>query len=410
MQRRNTRYSWLTIRSIWIFMVLILAATAQAQLWPTYSDVRLVRMPYESSSGEKAVTVCQYDRAGRLCTTLWHLADSSRYSVAYHLYDVNGFMTEKVRSFSDSLKSLETYTHDAQGRLIQEDFKRSDGVGGTGRFGWSEDGRLLWAEGDKYKGWFTGRIDHVYEGDRLVRSDITRNGRPMGNIAYRYNGAGHMIWSHWDLGNGQWTQTFTYEWEPTPKVIPAVTNPFTAMNPRFRCIDEHYDFNGATRGASRSEYDASGRLMRKVYEFGDEYRSVTTYTYNDQGDLINTHRDQKDGSFMDFVYAFNAGGRLTERSFKRSDGVEGFERFHWDRLGRLVGADYQNMDFWLSGKLTFTHDGWGRLATGHFAGENGFDAEIVFDTDVHGNVTRMHWILSFGKTQTYYFEYAPLQP
>lgn len=386
------------------------AGLCHAQLWPVYSDVRLVRMPYQNASGERGITHFHYDRTGRISRTIWHLADSSRYSVAYHVYDENGRMVEKARSFSDSMTSQEIYINDEKGRLIQEDFKRSDGVAGTARFGWSEDSRLLWADCDKYKGWFSGRIDHVYEDGRLVRSDITRNGQPFGRIEYTFDEAGHMLRAHWDFGGGQWSQTFDYEYEPVPSVVYATTNPFVAMNPRFQCIEEHYDFNGGESGTSQSEYGAPGKLVRKVYEFGDKLRTVTTYDYNESGDLTQTRRENKDGSVVNFEYAFNAGGRLTERSFKRSDGVEGYERFTWDRLGRLVGGEYKNMDFWLSGKLTFTHDGWGRLATGHFSGEDGFDAEIVFDTDADGNVTRMHWVFTFGKTQTYYYQYTPLYP
>ncbi len=96
---------------------------------------------------------------------------------------------------------------------------------------------------------------------------------------------------------------------------------------------------------------------------------------------------------------------MTGKTFKQSTGEEGFEKYTYDHLGRLVGATYRNMDFWLNGELTFSYDSWGHLASGQFTGQDGFDAELEFKTDQHGNVLRMHWKFSNGMTQTYTFEY-----
>ena len=105
---------------------------------------------------------------------------------------------------------------------------------------------------------------------------------------------------------------------------------------------------------------------------------------------------------------FPAAGRMTNRSFQRSDGESGHERYAYDRLGRLETAVYTNVDFWLNGTIAFGHDGRGFLASGKFTDENGFDAEIQFETDADGNVLKMRWAFGFGKTQTYTFQYEPI--
>ena len=37
-----------------------------------------------------------------------------------------------------------------------------------------------------------------------------------------------------------------------------------------------------------------------------------------------------------------------------------------------------------------------------------FDAEIYFENDEFGNIAKIHWVFSFGKTQTYTFHYVKI--
>jgi hypothetical protein len=69
-----------------------------------------------------------------------------------------------------------------------------------------------------------------------------------------------------------------------------------------------------------------------------------------------------------------------------------------------VKAIYDNFDTWLTGTIDFTHTD-GQLTGGHFKGEKGFDANIVFENDNNGNPVKIKWDFTFGKSQTYTFEY-----
>jgi len=103
-----------------------------------------------------------------------------------------------------------------------------------------------------------------------------------------------------------------------------------------------------------------------------------------------------------------APGAWLKKTFQLSTGETGFERYSYDRLGRLQSAVYRNMDFWLNGVLTFQYDDWGHLKSGHFASDGGDDAEIDIETDTHGNVVHIQWSFINGKTQTYTFDYEPV--
>jgi len=171
---------------------------------------------------------------------------------------------------------------------------------------------------------------------------------------------------------------------------------------------EDYDFNNESGGPSHYKYDDEGKLTEKIFERTDGLKTVTSYQYDNRGNLTKSHRKYHNGDVANFTYTFDFLGRLTKRAFKHSSGGEGYEEYSYDRLGRLEKAIYKNMDSWLNGAITFTHDSWGRLSKGQFKGEDGFNADLAFTTDDHGNVLRMHWKFTFGKTQTYSFKYESI--
>jgi erythromycin esterase len=388
-------------------LLAVLAGTnAHAQLLPQAKDARVARMKYSNSSGEEGLTIYHYRRDGILQTEVWMLSDHSRHSANFYQFDSSGFAVEKYREFSDGLTSTENFENDDTGRRLKETFSRSDGISGTAQFQWNDEGLLIATDCDKYKGWFSGRIDYRYEGEKLTGAAITRQEQVIGHIDYTYNHAGHLIREFWDFG-GQWDQTFAYEYEPVPHRLFAASSPLMNRNTRFRVTSESYDFNQEKSGPSVYEYDSTGKLQNKIFTRDDGLTTETTYTFDQAGNLETSHRVYHDGQTADFSYTFDDALRMTGKKFRRSDGQEGFESYSYDHLGRLAKADFQNVDFWLNGTIEFSYDNWGYPEAGHFAGKDGYDAELAIETDANGNVLTVHWIFSFGKTQTYNFKYGP---
>jgi erythromycin esterase len=392
-----------------IWMAGLSVADADAQFLPRPEASRPTRMNYSNSSGEEGRTVYQYRRDGVLDSEIWMLKDHSRHSANYLVYDKAGLVTLKYREFSDGLTSTETYEYDEAGRCMKETFARSDGLGGSAGYQWDDAGLLVAADCDKYKGWLSGRIEYTHDGGRLVGAIIVRDEQTIGAVSYKYNHVGCLVSEVWDF-NGRWSQKFEYDYEPVPARVFAAANPLMMRNTRFRVAGEDYDFNSEGGGPSTYSYDEQGRLEMKTFERNDGLKTETTYAYDDeQGNLLTSHRAYHDGRTADFAYSYDAARRLTRKSFRRSDGQEGFEAYTYDRFGRLDRADYQQVDFWLNGIITFSYDDWGRLSEGHFAGRDGFDAELGFTTDSNGNVLEIVWTLSSGMTQTYRFNYRPHQ-
>jgi hypothetical protein len=385
--------------------VPVFQGAACAQFLPTYDDVRLARMGYVNTGGEDGVSIYHYRRDGVLGAGTWLLTDRSRYSANYYLYDELGRLVEKYREFSDGLVSTQRFEHGADGRVRRESFERSDGRSGYADFTWDEAGRLLTADCRKFRGWFDGLIRYRYENGRLDSATITRDAQSYGVIRYVYGKDGRLATETWDLAGGKWSQTFSYEYGPLPGKSYSASSPLLMMNPAYRVTAETYDFNSQGGGPSSYEYDHDGRLLKKVFERSDGLRTETGYVFDDAGNLVSSHRVYHDGRTADFIYTYDEAMRLTGKTFRQSTGEDGYEKYQYDRLGRLVGATYRNMDFWLNGELAFTYDDWGHLEAGAFTGHDGFDAQLEFDTDEHGNVLRMHWVFSNGTTQTYTFKY-----
>lgn len=387
-----------------IILLLALQATAQAQFLPRFDDVRLARMGYTNTDGEEGVSIYHYRRDGVMGAGTWQLTDRSRYSANYYIYDEAGRMVEKYREFSDGLTSTQHFEYDAAGHVSKESFERSDGIGGYADFTWDESGRLSSADCRKFRGWFDGFIQYEYAQGQLRGATITRDDKPFGVIRYVYDD-GRLQSETWDLGGGQWSQTFSYEYEPVPKMVFSASSPLLMMNPAYRVVGENYEFNGEGGGPSFYTYDDEGRLQEKVFERSDGLKTQTSYVFDDVGNLLSSRRIYHDGRMADFLYQYDEALRLRGKTFTQSTGEEGFEKYAYDRLGRLVGATYRNMDFWLNGELTFSYDDWGHLDGGKFTGQDDFGAELDFKTDKNGNVLRMHWRFSNGMTQTYSFKY-----
>jgi len=394
--------------SAFICQLLLLIAVqngAFAQFLPIATDVRVSRMGYVNSSGEKGVTVFHYRRDGVMNASTWMLEDLSRHSANYYVYDDAGRMAEKYREFSDGLTSSDTYEYDEEGRLLKESFLRSDGVGGYAEYSWNDEGMPVTAECNRFKGWFTGHISYEYENGRRVNARITRGGENIGNIDYNYDPAGHLLSETWDF-NTQWSQTFSYTYEPVPGMVYSAASPVNMMNPAYRVIAEDYDYNAQGGGPSTYKYDKNGRLEKKIFERSDGLKTETKYVFNEKGNLVASHRVYQDGRSADFSYDYDAALRLTAKIFRLSTGQAGFERYSYDRLGRLYKAVYENMDLWLNGVITFEYDDWGHLESGRFvSADGGEDASLIFETDTYGNVLSIHWALDNGRTQTYTYIY-----
>ena len=387
-----------------IFICLIFIALASL----AYSqNSRLKILHYENSSGEKGKTTFYYSEDKKNYKAKWELLDGSRHSINYHFLDDKDQLVRKYREFSDSITSNNFYKYDLDGNLVEDYFERSDGVKGIVWYKY-ENGKKIEAECRGLNGWFYGFIKYEYAENLLIKGVIYKLGNEIGTINYTYNENNELVTEFWDFG-GKWTQTFTNEYEDIQEVKPTsytYSSPFLKETKLYIVKEEKYDWNSEKGGSSIYEYQAN-KLVKKIYEYGD-LKTITTYKYDSEGLLMKSFRKYGDGRNAEFSYHFNDNRQLIRRLFHGENGFVGTESYEYDEQGKLIKAEWKNFDSWLSGIITFNYDNSDKLVSGYFKGENNFDANITFDFDSNQNITKINWEFTFGKTQTYSFEYLEL--
>lgn len=372
-------------------------------------ELRLARLKYTNSLGEKGVTLFNYNNKGVIYKALWHLINGKRNSLNYYEYDKNENLARKYREFSDNKTSTQTFKYNSEGKLIFEKFRRSDGVKGEVLYSYDSSGKLLKAECKGLNGWFHGVINYKYGSkDSRLSAVISQEGINKGEITYTYNGKGLLIKEYWDFTD-KWDQTFLYEYE----FIRKNTNlPFTSSNPfinitsGFRIKDEDYDYSGKSGGPS--DYFHNGKkLEKKIFTRSDGLKTETFYFYNSNNELISSLRRYADGKSAIFSYLHNANRQLMKREGLGTDGFRSEESYSYDELGKLIKAVWDNFDSWLTGDISFKHNENGNLVSGIFSGsgEKKFNADIKFSFDKDHNLTSIDWKFSFPGTQTYIFNY-----
>jgi hypothetical protein len=374
-----------------------------AELVPEFRPVKLY---YENSTGEIAITTYFYDINGTNYLAHWQLEDNSRSSINYHEHDSSGNQVRKYREFSDGLISDQHFFFDTEGRLIGEDFSRSDSIEGKTDYEYDEQGRCIAARCRGLNGWFHGDLIYFYDPEGIkTGAGIFREGDSIGFIEYSYDYFGNLVGEYWDF-NGQWTQTFTYEYQQGAAKCFTSSNVFIRENKWFRVNHEEYTYNDETGGPSHYRYDSEGRLAVKEFIRSDGFSTRTTYQYDSTGMLRASLREYPDGDSANFHYWYSIERKLLVRTFERSNGDSGSETYRYDENGLLESGELNNFDNWLNGTLTFEYDGSGLLAGGKFVGKDGFDADLHFEYDLNQNLVAINWEFTFGGFQKYTYTYT----
>lgn len=386
-----------------LILFILSASLVSLQLYSSNPEIRLIKLHYENSLGEKGVTTFFYSQENKNYKAKWELLDGSRYSINYHILDEKGNLIRKYKEFSDSMTSDNYYKYDENGNLIEDYFERSDKVKGIAWYKY-ENGRKTEAECRGYNGYFFGFIKYEYKNNLLVKGIIFKEGKETGFIDYKYDNSGNLITEFWDFGN--WNQTFNYEYETINTSKPESYNyssPLLKESSQSLVKDEKYNWNGEKEGISFYYYEDSIKLVKKIYGY-DSLKTITTYEYDNDGLLMKSSRNYSDGRKDVFYYHYNER-KLIRRLCFGENGFLGSESYKYSDNGILIEASWIKFDSWLTGRINFEYDENNNLKSGLFKGKDNFDAKIKFETDVNNNIIQMNWEFTFNKFQSYTFTF-----
>lgn len=358
-------------------------------------EYRVIRIEYENSGGSKETTNFKYDKTNRIKKALWTINDKSRYSTNYYEYDSSGNLVAAYRDFSDGITSFERFDYDESGNKISEYFYRSDSVSGNAKHTYNNN-QLIQSEFFKHKGWLSGKLEFKYYDQKKKLKGFLLNGNDtLCTVHYNYDSIGNLIREFWDF-NGKWSQTFNYVY----KKIDLLSG-----SNNFRISKESYTFNNEQGGPSIYYYNEQNLLIHKVFSRSDSLKTNTFYDYDEERKLVASKRIYSDNSVDRFTYIYDENNNLILRNHYKADTLYGFESYLYDSDNVLKKAYLKNFDGWLSGTICFKSDELGKITTGKFLGENGFNASIDYGYDRDNLLSKIRWTFSYGKFQEYSFEY-----
>jgi len=370
------------------------------------NSVLPIILNYENTSGEKGISIFEYNGLQRMVKGRWQLLDTSRWSTNYYKNNEAGQLIEKYRIFSDKMTSSLKYEYDKSGRKSAEIFRRSDGVFGKSVFEYNEQGSPVRIVCNKYYGWFDGEIIYTaYSDNNPLTASIKRDEKELGTIQFSYTVDGQIKAEKWITPN--WSQTFSWECAKLPASCTS-SNVFISENSRFRLSGENYTFNGENGGPSRFSYSNNRMLNEKIFVRSDGVETHTRFFYDEKGILQKSIRDYNNGDSLVFTYEYNSDRKLKERTGLHSNGEKSTEKYYYNNE-QLTKAEWTNFDFWLSGSIEFSHSETGQITSGIFKGEK-FDAQLKFTYNEFGNLSKIRWDFSFGKYQEYTFKYDEQPP
>jgi hypothetical protein len=361
------------------------------------------KLKYKNASGESGTTYFQYDRNELLYKALWTLDNSERWSINYYERDNSGNLCSAYREFSDSLFSYENFHYDKKGNKIAEYFYRSDGISGMATYEYKKN-KCIQANYKKYKGWLNGTVFYYYENNKKTHADLIMNDEVRCKITYKYDTNDNLTEEYWDF-QGQWSQTFMYEYKRTNIKVGYYTSPYFQDLGPYLISKEEYTYNNEVGGPSYYNYNEKGYLETKIFERSDGVRTTTFFTYQKNGQLKTSSRYYSDESKGVFIYSYDEHDHLVKREFFKDDTLVALESHLYNPEGKLIKTYLKNFDGWLNGTLDYEHDNRGNFSRGIFQGEDGFNAIVEFAYNEIGLLTEFIWKFSTGDFQKYTFEY-----
>lgn len=177
-------------------------------------------------------------------------------------------------------------------------------------------------------------------------------------------------------------------------------------SPDLRLHQLEYENSSGEKGVTTFYYNDAGVMHEAFWELKDGSRhSKNIYRYDNTGRLISCYREFSDGLTSYEMYLYDEAGRKNHETFLRSDGINGTADFSYDKNGRCEKVACDRYKGWLKGDIIYEYKGSQPARKAQIIRDHEQIAEIRFDYDKNGNLSKDTWTFSSGWQQTFIYHY-----
>jgi len=170
----------------------------------------------------------------------------------------------------------------------------------------------------------------------------------------------------------------------------------------------HYENSDGEKGLTTFQRDAAGHHDLAIWELLDGSRnSLNRHIYDENGRLGSIDRRFSDEMTSTETYTYRNDNKLEKMEFERSDGVKGYAEFVYegDRCVQVVCNRHKG---WLTAEIDFQCNDHGQVISGNVKREGKSLGTIIFQYREDGLLEKEYWNLGGGWSQTFTYEYDPV--
>lgn len=161
--------------------------------------------------------------------------------------------------------------------------------------------------------------------------------------------------------------------------------------------------------STRFTYDRKGLNTRAFYQNITGGRSSRNlHDFDAAGRMVRKIREYNDGETSEERFIYNTKGRLVEETFLSSSGASGSAKYHYGRKGNAIAMDCQAYKGWFSGRIEFTIDRDGKRLEGRILRNAKPAGSIAYKYDSNGNLILEEWTIGKDWSQTLQYVYEPV--
>ena len=347
---------------------------------------------YTGSDGSSYHISNTYDSLGRMlsCQIISNSSDGSSQTSTY-TYNANGSLTSAIIHRSDGSSESTLYTYDTVGNLVFANSKASDGRSRIEVYTYDEKGReLSQTIDDSEYGSSASTTTYDSEGRILTESSVSSDGASS-TCSFTYDAMGRVA-----------AETQTYIYGSNGESLTATLE--HSYDDNGNLLRTHREDDGGTVSDLVLTYDGEGQLLSESLTTNGVLNYTETYAYDAAGNRVSDSSSDADGSSWVETYTYDGEGRPLSYIYSDASGSSTSSAYIYDDMGNLLSYACRSSDGALSTEThTYSADGY-CLSTRYTSNYDGVEhiSDATYTYDSAGNLLSEEYAAGKDSSSTIY--------